>query len=98
MTLQLPAGSDPSRERSVGRGGHHGVGRIAGALAAARGAGASAWLSPARLLIAAAIFHLTLIAACYGLGRLHLLPGTFDADGIAFSFARDSGFYREEAA
>ena len=77
---------------------NHSIKRIAGAVAAARGAGAFARLSPARLLIAAAIFHLTLTAACYGLGRLHLLPGTFDADGLAFSFARDSVMYRAEAA
>jgi hypothetical protein len=55
-------------------------------------------LSPARLLIAAAIFHLAVTTAVFGLGRFGLLPGTFNRDGIAVSFAPDGLMFHEGAA
>jgi hypothetical protein len=56
------------------------------------------WLSPRRLLIAAAIFHLVVTVSIYGLGRYAVLPGTFDTNGIAVSFAPDGIIFQEEAA
>ena len=56
------------------------------------------WLSPRRLLIAAAIFHLVVTVSIYGLGRYAVLPGTFDTNGIAVSFAPDGIKLREETA
>ena len=56
---------------------------------AANGAAINVWLSPIRLIIAALIFHLAVTATIYGLGRSALLPGTFDTNGIAKSFAPD---------
>jgi hypothetical protein len=56
------------------------------------------YLSPLRLLIAAAIFHLAITTTVFTLGRRALLPGTFDANGIAVSFASDGVGYREDAA
>lgn len=44
---------------------------------------------PARLLVLAAIFHLSITATIYGLGRSALRPGDFNADGIGASFAPD---------
>jgi len=55
-------------------------------------------LSPARLLVAAAVFHLSAAAAVFCLGRYELLPGTFDRDGIAVSFAPDGLKYHDGAA
>lgn len=55
-------------------------------------------LSPGRLLIAAAIFHLTVTAAVFGSGRFGLLPGTFNRDGIAVSFAPDGVMFHDGAA
>lgn len=46
-------------------------------------------LSPARLLLAAAVFHAAVAGAVFCLGRYGLLPGTFNRDGIAVSFAPD---------
>ncbi|HJQ33708.1 MAG TPA: hypothetical protein VJ866_16110 [Pyrinomonadaceae bacterium] len=46
-------------------------------------------LGPARLLLAAAVFHAAVTVAVFGLGRYGLLPGTFNRDGIAVSFAPD---------
>ena len=56
------------------------------------------WLSPRRLLIAAAIFHLVVTVSIYGLGRYAVLPGTFDTNGIAVSFAPDGIPSQQEIA
>src|SRR5438105_1768509 len=53
---------------------------------------------PAQLLIVAAIFHLVLTITVFSLGRLHVLPRTFDEGGIAISFAPDSAVFRDGAA
>jgi hypothetical protein len=50
-----------------------------------------------RLLCAAAVLHLALCAAVYGVGRYGLFPGTFDANGIAVTFASDGARYRSDA-
>jgi hypothetical protein len=55
-------------------------------------------LSPVRLLIAATIFHLALTFAVFGMGRLGFLPGTFDRNGIAVSFASDGVGFHDGAA
>ncbi|MCA1567055.1 MAG: hypothetical protein LC803_15680 [Acidobacteria bacterium] len=55
-------------------------------------------LSPVRLLIAATIFHLALTVAVFGLGWFGLLPGTFDRNGIAVSFASDGVDFHDGAA
>ncbi|HEX7176363.1 MAG TPA: hypothetical protein VF240_13955 [Pyrinomonadaceae bacterium] len=51
-----------------------------------------------RLLTAAAIFHLALTMTIFGLGRHGVLPGTFNHDGIAVSFAPDGVMFRDGAA
>lgn len=48
------------------------------------------------LLIAALVFHLTIAVAANGIGRLGLLPDTFDTNGIGIGFALDSVTYRQE--
>jgi len=58
----------------------------------------SFWLSPRRLLIGAAIFHLVVTITIFGLAHHGALPGTFDTNGIAVSFAPDGIGFREEAA
>jgi hypothetical protein len=55
-------------------------------------------LSPTRLLIAAAIFHLVVTVTVFSLGRYAVLPGTFDRNGSAVSFAPDSATFHDEAA
>jgi putative peptidoglycan lipid II flippase len=55
----------------------------------ARGTIAEHKLSPVRILIAAAIFHLAVTTTIYALGRYALIPGTFDQHGTAVSFAYD---------
>jgi hypothetical protein len=50
-----------------------------------------------RLLCAAAILHVTLTVAIYALGRSAALPGTFDENGVAASFASDGVRYRADA-
>lgn len=50
---------------------------------------ADAWLGPLRLLVVAAILHLAVTGSVYALGRYAILPGTFDTNGIAVSFASD---------
>jgi putative peptidoglycan lipid II flippase len=55
-------------------------------------------LSPVRILIAAAIFHLAVTIVIYGLGRYALIPGTFDHNGTAVSFAYDGIQNRTDAA
>src|SRR6266480_954597 len=72
--------------------------RTTEALSAVKGNCTSVWLSPRRLLIAAAIFHLLVTASIYGLGRYAALPGAFDNNGIAVSFASDGRKLREETA
>jgi hypothetical protein len=59
---------------------------------------AGLWSNALRLLIAAAILHLAVTAVVFTLGRQALLPGTFDANGIAVSFANDGVGHREDAA
>jgi hypothetical protein len=56
------------------------------------------WLSPRRLLIAAALFHIIVTASIYGVGRYAVFPGMFDENGIAVSFAPDGIEFREETA
>jgi hypothetical protein len=55
-------------------------------------------LSPSHLLIAAAIFHVAVTVAIYVIARREMLPGTFDTNGIAGSFAFDALGFRAEAA
>jgi hypothetical protein len=55
------------------------------------------WVSPLRLLIAAAILHVAVTAAVFACGRYGLMPATFDAQGTAVSFARDGVEYAEDA-
>jgi hypothetical protein len=47
------------------------------------------WLTPKRLLIAAAIFHLLVTVTVSVLGRYQVLPNVFDANGIAVGVASD---------
>jgi len=56
------------------------------------------WSNPLRLVLAAAILHLALTAIIFAIGRQALAPGTFDANGIAVSFASDAVGHREDAA
>lgn len=51
----------------------------------------------ARLLCAAAVLHVLLSVAVYALGRSAVLPGTFDENGVAVSFASDGIKYRTDA-
>jgi len=60
--------------------------------------GAGLWSRALRWLIAAAILHLAVTAVVFTLGRQALLPGTFDSNGIAVSFANDGAGHREDAA
>jgi hypothetical protein len=53
---------------------------------------------PRRLLVAAAVFHLVVATSFYVLGRNAVVPGTFDNNGIAVSFAPDGVKLRAEAA
>jgi hypothetical protein len=62
-----------------------------------RNAGIKPRLGPSQLLIAAAIFHVAVTVTIYAIGRNAVLPGTFDASGIAGSFAVDALGYRAEA-
>jgi hypothetical protein len=54
-------------------------------------------LSPVRLLIVAALFHLAVTLTIYGMGRAALIPGTFDQHGTAISFAYDGIQNRADA-
>src|SRR5438132_7300962 len=54
-------------------------------------------VNPRRLLIAAAIFHLTLTLATFAVGRYEVLPLAFDANGNAISFAPDSALFTDAA-
>lgn len=53
---------------------------------------------PRHLLIVAALFHVIVAASIFGLGRYAILPGMFDENGIAVSFAPDGIELREETA
>jgi hypothetical protein len=55
------------------------------------------WFTPMRLLILAAILHLTVTTTVFAIGRYSLRPGSFDTDGIATSFADDGTGYRLDA-
>ena len=54
-------------------------------------------LNPRRLLVAAAVLQVIIVAAISFVGKAQLLPGTFDEHGIGVSFAIDSLSYRREA-
>lgn len=56
------------------------------------------WSSALRLLIVAAMLHLATTAAIFTLGQRAIMPNTFDANGVAVSFASDGVGYREDAA
>lgn len=49
-----------------------------------------------RLLLAAAIFHVTVSSLVFVVSKTRLLPGTFDQDGTGISFVADSILYRQE--
>jgi 4-amino-4-deoxy-L-arabinose transferase-like glycosyltransferase len=70
--------------------------RIRETLLKVRGTKGKVWSDPLRLLIGAAIFHVVLTIAIYGVGRSELFPGTFDQNGIAISVAPDSVQYRAD--
>jgi hypothetical protein len=53
--------------------------------------------NPFRLLLAAAIFHLAVTTIVFGIGRGRILPGTFDTNGIAISFAPNGVGYHKDA-
>ncbi|HEX5706489.1 MAG TPA: glycosyltransferase family 39 protein [Pyrinomonadaceae bacterium] len=55
-------------------------------------------MSKKRLLLAAVAFHFCLCVLVLAVGRLGALRGTFNADGVAVSFASDGVLYRQEAA
>jgi hypothetical protein len=50
-------------------------------------------LNPRKLLIAAAVLHVIIVAAISFVGKAQLLSGTFDEHGIGVSFAIDSLSY-----
>lgn len=54
--------------------------------------------SPLRLLIFAAILHVALSIGITVIGKVQVLPNTFDSNGIGISFALDSESYRVQAA
>ncbi|MEO8436382.1 MAG: hypothetical protein ABI596_15885 [Pyrinomonadaceae bacterium] len=60
------------------------------------GLGSHDWLTSPRLIIVAAILHLAMTATIYEIGRHGVMPGSFDANGTAVSFAHDGVKYREE--
>jgi 4-amino-4-deoxy-L-arabinose transferase-like glycosyltransferase len=53
--------------------------------------------SPVRLLILAGVIHIALTTSIFLLGRYHLLPGTFDENGIGLTFAVDGTSYQKSA-
>ena len=55
------------------------------------------WRGPTKLLSAAAVFHVAVTTAVLVVGRLALMPSTFDSNGVAVSFAQDAIEYREDA-
>ena len=50
-----------------------------------------------RLLLAAAVLHVTLALGLFGAGRMQLAPGFIDRDGIIPSFAFDTYEYQRDA-
>ncbi len=48
--------------------------------------------------MAAVVFHVAIAITICALGRFHVMPATFDANGIAISFAPDGIDLREEAS
>lgn len=50
-----------------------------------------------RLLLIAALLHITLAIAITVVGKSRLLPNTFDTNGVGVAFALDSVSYREQA-
>lgn len=52
--------------------------------------------TPARLLFVAALLHVAATVAVFVAGHKALLPGLFDGDGIAVSFASDGRLYMTE--
>lgn len=65
--------------------------------ARASGVWTSVWLNPVRLLVVAALFHIALTVAVYGIGNRALLPGTFDREDVALSAIPDGVLYRADA-
>lgn len=55
------------------------------------------WFSLKRFLTAAAVWHLAIVFTIFLVGKLQLLPGTFDEHGTGVSFASDTRGYRVEA-
>ena len=57
------------------------------------------WLSisPRRLLLLAAVLHITLAVVITVVGKLKVDPHTFDNNGVGIAFALDSVSYRDEA-
>ena len=57
------------------------------------------WLStsPRRLLLLAAVLHITLTIGITLLGKSNLTPNTFDSNGVGIAFALDSATYRKHA-
>ena len=57
------------------------------------------WLSisPRRLLLLAAVLHITLAVVLTVVGKLKVDPRTFDNNGVGIAFALDSVAYRDEA-
>lgn len=57
------------------------------------------WLSisPRRLLLLAAVLHITLAIVITAVGKLEVDPRTFDNNGVGIAFALDSVAYRDEA-
>ena len=56
----------------------------------------SIWLKPRRILIAAAVFHLTVTLSIFVVGRAQVLPFTFDVNGLAFPHDSDGVEARAE--
>jgi hypothetical protein len=56
------------------------------------------FVTPWRLLLAAAAFHLLVTISIYAVGRFEIFPGAFDRNGIAVSFASDGRRLRDEAS
>ena len=54
-------------------------------------------ISPRRLLVAAAVFHILVTLTVFIVGKAGLFPRTFDTHGIGISFVIDSTIYREHA-
>lgn len=70
--------------------------RVSGLFSAGRVRDGRAGLSPVRLLVAAAVFHLLVTVCIFELGRHEVLPDTFDRNGLAISFAPDSANFLDD--